>query len=245
MQIIHSASNSPTFNLATEEFLFSERQDDLLFLYVNEPSVIIGSNQAIRNEVDLDFCKEHGILVVRRLSGGGAVFHDFGNLNFCFISNKPEGKSSLNEEFLQPIIEVLTNFGTSVEIGKRKDLWLEGKYKISGTASHVTKNRELHHGTLLYNTNLEMLEKTLNPKTKDKSVKAIPSVPSLVKNLRTYFEEKELETLETVDFFNLFKIKLLDIYQCRIENNLSNAEKEKIQFLIENKYKSNNWTYKK
>ena len=88
MQIIHSTFNSPTFNLAAEEYLFFERQDDLLFLYVNEPSVVIGCNQAIRNEVDLKFCEQNEIQVVRRMSGGGAVFHDLGNLNFCFISNK-------------------------------------------------------------------------------------------------------------------------------------------------------------
>ena len=178
MQIIHSTSNSPTFNLAAEDFLLSERQDDLLFLYVNEPSVIIGCNQAIRNEVDLDFCTENDIQVVRRMSGGGAVYHDLGNLNYCFISNKIDGKSAINDDFLQPIVEVLSTFGVSAEIGKRKDLWLPDGYKISGTASHVSKNRELHHGTLLYETNLEMLEKALSPNLKDERVKAISSVRS-------------------------------------------------------------------
>jgi len=245
MKIIYSTSNLPTFNLAAEEFLFSERQDDLLFLYVNKPSVIIGCNQAIRNEVDLEFCQENNIQIVRRMSGGGAVFHDLGNLNFCFISNKTEEKSSLNDEFLQPIENILNDLGVPVKIGKRKDLWLEGKYKISGTASHISKNRELHHGTLLYDTNLKMLEKTLKSKTKDKSLKAIASVPSAVKNLRTYFKENELETLEAVDFFDFFKNSLFTIYECRIETNLSDIEIEKIQFLVENKYKSKNWTFKK
>ncbi|MFZ4726698.1 MAG: lipoate--protein ligase family protein, partial [Paludibacter sp.] len=148
MQIIHFSSTSPTFNLAAEEFLFSERQDDLLFLYVNEPSVIIGCNQAMRNEVNLEFCTENEIQIVRRMSGGGAVYHDLGNLNYCFISNKTIGKSSLNDDFLKPIVKVLVDLGVPVEIGKRKDLWLPDRYKISGTASHVSKNRELHHGTL-------------------------------------------------------------------------------------------------
>ena len=125
MQIIHSTFNSPTFNLAAEEYLFFERQDDLLFLYVNEPSVVIGCNQAIRNEVDLKFCEQNEIQVVRRMSGGGAVFHDLGNLNFCFISNKTEGKSALNDDFLKPIVDVLTDLGVPVAVGKRKDLWLK------------------------------------------------------------------------------------------------------------------------
>lgn len=245
MQIIHSTSTSPPFNLATEEFLFSERQDDLLFLYVNEPSVIIGCNQAIRNEVDLVFCHENNIELVRRMSGGGAVFHDLGNLNFCFISNKTEGKSSLNDDFLMPIVEILTDFGVPTVISNRKDLWLEGKYKISGTASHVAKNRELHHGTLLYDTNLEILERTLNSKTKDKSLKSIASVQSPVKNLSTYFKETGRLTLDFLDFFDSFKKRLVDILIPEIESNLLDFEREKIQILVEKKYASKDWTFRK
>ena len=245
MQIIHSTSNSPTFNLAAEEFLFSERQDDLLFLYVNEPSVIIGCNQAIRNEVDLEFCTKNEIQVVRRMSGGGAVYHDLGNLNYCFISNKIDGKSAINDDFLQPIVEVLSTFGVSAEIGKRKDLWLPDGYKISGTASHVSKNRELHHGTLLYETNLEMLEKALSPNLKDERVKAISSVRSKVKNLKTYFEEQKQFTLISAVFFEFLINKLLQYFKLEIVNYLLENEVEKIQQLEESKYKLNNWTFKK
>jgi Lipoate-protein ligase A len=245
MQIIHSTSNSPVFNLAAEEFLFAERQDDLLFLYVNEPSVIIGCNQAIRNEVDLEFCQKNEIPVVRRMSGGGAVFHDSGNLNFCFISNKTEGKSSLNEDFLRPVVEVLTDLRVPVEIGKRKDLWMDGKYKISGTASHVAKNRELHHGTLLYDTNLETLEKTLSSREIDVNVKAIASVRSTVKNLRTWFEEQGQFTLEPTDFFEFIIHKLANNLQLAHVAVLSEKDAEVIQQLAENKYMSNEWTYKK
>lgn len=209
MTIIHSQSTSPTFNLASEEFLFSERQDDLLFLYVNERSVIIGSNQAIRNEVDLEFCSANDIQIVRRISGGGAVYHDEGNLNFCFISNKTEGKSSLNDDFLKPIVEVLTDLGVPVEIGSRKDLWVQGQYKISGTASHIGKARELHHGTLLYDTNLQMLENALSSKNKDHNVKAINSVRSKVKNIRISLKEQGQLTAPTEIFFRLIVSKLL------------------------------------
>lgn len=245
MLIIHSTSTSPTFNLATEEYLLTKWQDDLLFFYVNQPSVIIGCNQAIRNEVNLDYCAENNLQVIRRMSGGGAVFHDFGNLNFCFISNKTKKKSSLGNEFILPIVDVLTDMGVSVEIGKRKDLWLERKYKISGTASHVTKNRELHHGTLLYDTNLQILENALNPHSKDESVNAIVSVPSIVKNLRTHFEEQGLVTLSSIDFFSFFKFKLSDIFKSRIESFLSKNEIVIIQSLFEKKYISQDWTYKK
>ena len=245
MQIIHSTSNSPTFNLAAEEILFNDHRDDLLFLYVNDPSVIIGCNQAILNEVDLEFCKGNDISVVRRMSGGGAVFHDLGNLNFCFISNKTEGKSALNDEFLQPIVRVLTNLGIPVGIGKRKDLWLQSEYKITGTASHIAKNRELHHGTLLYDTNLEMLEKTLSSNQKDESIKAIVSVRSTVKNLRTWFEEQGQFTLEALEFFELLTRKLQQFYQLDKIDNLSEEEISEIKLLADSKYSSSEWTFKK
>ncbi|MEI6753763.1 MAG: biotin/lipoate A/B protein ligase family protein [Paludibacter sp.] len=245
MKIIHSTSNSPTFNLAAEEFLFAEQRDDVLFLYVNEPSVIIGCNQAIRNEVDLEFCAQNKIRIVRRMSGGGAVFHDLGNLNFCFISNKIGGKSSLSVEFIQPIVEVLTDLGVPVAVGKRKDLWLQSEFKITGTASHVAKNRELHHGTLLYDTNLQMLEKTLSSKEQDERVKAIASVRSMVKNLRTWFEEQGQFTLESDDFFEFLIRKLKQYYQLKSIGNLSEEAESRIMLLAESKYSSEAWTYKK
>ena len=245
MQIIHSTSTSPTFNLAAEEYLFCERQDDLLFLYVNDPSVIIGCNQAIRNEVDLEFCAQNNIQIVRRMSGGGAVFHDLGNLNFCFISNKTEGKSSLNDDFLHPILDVLTDLSIPVEIGKRKDLWLQSEYKITGTASHVAKNRELHHGTLLYDTNLEMLGKALSSNQKDERVKAIASVRSIVKNLRTWFEEQGQFTLDANKFFEFLIRKLQQYYQLENFAGLSEDETSQIKTLAKAKYSSEEWIYRK
>ncbi len=245
MILLFSTSNSPTFNLAAEEYLFFERMDDLLFLYVNEPSVIIGCNQAIRNEVDLDFCSQNAVLIVRRMSGGGAVFHDLGNLNFCFISNKTEGKSALNDDFLKPIVDVFTDLGIPVAVGKRKDLWLQHEYKITGTASHVAKNRELHHGTLLYDTNLEMMGKSLSSKQKDEGVKAIASVRSTVKNLRSWFEEQGQFTLEAHEFFDFLIRKLQLYYQLDKIEDLSEEAVSQIMLIAESKYSSEHWTYKK
>ena len=245
MTIIFSTSKSPTFNLATEEFLFSERHDDILFLYVNKPSVIIGSNQAIRNEVDLEFCMQNEIRIVRRMSGGGAVYHDEGNINFCFIFNRIYGNFPMESEFLLPIIHVLNDFKIEVTLGKRKDLWSTGEYKISGTASHISKTRELHHGTLLYDTNLELLERTLASKEKDANVKAIASVRSKVKNLQSLFEEHNQFKLNSNDFFELITRKLAVFFAQDEIATLSESESEAILQLAEIKYMSNEWTYKK
>lgn len=244
MQIIYSQSNSPTFNLAAEEFLFSERKDDLLFLYVNKPSVIVGSNQVIQNEVDQDYCVQNNIQVVRRISGGGTVYHDLGNLNYCFISNKIEGKSSLNIDFLNPIVHVLRNLGLPVEIGVRKDLWLPGPYKISGTASHISKKRDLHHGTLLFDTDLEKLEKALTAKEKNLNLKGIPSVPSSVKNIKTYFTEQLSMNCEMSAFKELFIKNIADFYSSKL-TILNETDISKIKSIESMKYTLREWTFRK
>ncbi len=245
MVIIQSHSHSAGFNLAAEEYLFSQRQDDILFLYVNKASVIIGCNQAILNEVDLEYCEANNICIFRRMSGGGAVFHDEGNLNFCFISRKSEVKSSLSADFLNPVLEVLVALGLPITIGKRKDLWLQGEHKISGTASHISKNREMHHGTLLYDTNLVMLQNALSPKTINESVKAIASVRSTVKNIRTYFEEQGQLILNASDFFQFLAGKFAAYFQQKRIVILSAYETKEIQQLADSKYILNEWTYKK
>lgn len=238
-------STSPTFNLAAEEYLFSANQDEILFFYVNEPSVIIGCNQAIENEVNLQFCVENNIQVVRRMSGGGAVYHDFGNLNFCFITNKMEGALSLNSDFLLPIIEVLKALNIPVEIGKRRDLWLPGGYKITGTASHCNKNRELHHGTLLYETKLDFLENSLAVKSKELTIKAVASVRSVVKNLKIFLEEQGQCTLNTKDFFLYLIRELAQNNGVKSIFDFSEKEISFIKEIEERKYKSPDWTFKK
>jgi len=209
MQFIFSPSTTSSFNLAAEKFLFSAKEGNFVFLYVNEPSVIIGSNQAVENEVDMNFCLHNNICILRRLSGGGAVYHDTGNLNYCFIHEKTA--TPLSADFLKPIVAVLTSLNIPVETGKRKDLWLDG-YKISGTASHVSKNRELHHGTLLYDTDLEKLHRALNPPKRDFIRKATASIPSPVKNIRTFIEQKSGTAPDKSAFFEEFSRRLLDFY---------------------------------
>lgn len=239
--IVLSQSTSPSFNLAAEEYLFSKTGEDFLLLYVNEPSVIIGSNQAVLNEVDQDFCIEHDIRIVRRLSGGGAVYHDSGNLNFSFIHGKTG--EPLNASFLDPVVEVLRAMNISVEVRRRKDLWLEG-YKISGTASHLSKGRELHHGTLLYDTDIEHLLKALNPERRDMVKKATASVPSPVKNIRSYLMEKYQQSPDSEQFFRQFTLQIGLLLGRDYIDIFSDHEIEKIEELRRDKYSQRSWNYR-
>ncbi|MCE5177922.1 MAG: lipoate--protein ligase family protein [Porphyromonadaceae bacterium] len=238
MNIVMSPSSTPSFNLAAEEYLFSRKGEDFLLLYVNEPSVIIGSNQAVRNEVDPDFCIEHDIRIIRRLSGGGAVYHDRGNLNYTFIQDSTG--APLSARFLEPVVTVLHKLDIPVEIGKRKDLWLEG-YKISGTASHVSRGRELHHGTLLYDTDLEMLQRALTSENGRPIKKATPSVPSPVTNIRTYLARGGAGTSDITVFLERITTQLLLYYgEKEIRPLLTNALEE-VEQLRQEKYTQQSW----
>lgn len=242
MKIILSHSNTPAFNLAAEEYLFSDIDENYLFLYINDPSVIIGSNQAVVNEVDQDFCIEHDIRVIRRMSGGGAVYHDHGNINYSFINERSD--EPLSAAFLKPIVDALTVLGIPVEIGKRKDLWLNG-FKVSGTASHLSKGRELHHGTLLYSSDIEMLWGALTSERRDLIKKATQSVVSPVKNISDYITEKDGSSPLSTDFFKLLTDQLIEFYNLSELAVLEGDDIKEIEALQKSKYSNREWNYRK
>jgi len=243
MKIIHSISNSPSYNLALEEFLFSEFQDEFLLFYVNDKSVIVGSNQSVLNEVNQEFCKANDIQIVRRKSGGGAVYHDSGNLNFSFIRNKVADKNSLSGDFLQPVVGWLSELGVAATIGERKDLWLPDGHKITGTASHVRKNRELHHGTLLVDTNLEFLKQALYVQIVNTTVKATLSVRSKTKNILNYLQESKNTNFVAVDFMD----KLIALSEKHYKTiKMSNADFDELKINVyKADYLSENWNLRK
>lgn len=195
MELIVSSTQCPEANLAAEQNMVTERHDDVLFLYINSPSVIVGRNQNPAAEADLEFCAAHGIPVLKRISGGGTVYHDTGNVNYSFITNTG-AVSVLDTDFLSPIVTALRTFGVEASIGSRKEL-LIGQRKISGTASHVTRGRQLFHGTLLYNTDLELLHRAIAG-NKSLRGKHVASISSPVANMIDYTEER----LSTPQFFN-------------------------------------------
>lgn len=243
MILIHSNSNSPTYNLALEELLFSQTENDFVLFYVNAPSVILGSNQAYRNEVNREFCSANRVSVVRRKSGGGAVYHDLGNLNFSFIRTSSQTNSLINAEFLQPVVAWLAKLGMEASIGERKDLWSADGYKISGTASLVRKNRVLQHGTLLFDTDQQMLSNALAVKDPDMTLKATASVRSRTKNIRAYLEDREKVTVGMADFVNAIVHAATQYYGCRTLTEMD-FDQERIA-LLEAHYHHSEWTYKK
>lgn len=180
--LIDLASTSPQFNLAAEEYFLKKDDRDKLILWQNEPSIIIGRNQNTLAEINKEAADSLGIHVVRRMSGGGAVFHDLGNLNYTFIT-KNDGNDFLNfKKFTDPVIDVLASLGVTASLSGRNDLLIDGR-KFSGNAQYVHKDMLLHHGTLMFRSDISVLEKVLTVNEMKIKTKGISSVKSRVTNI--------------------------------------------------------------
>ena len=174
-------------NLALEEHILRNRMgdDDLLLFYVNAPAIIIGRNQNTIEEIDSDVVAARGIRVVRRVSGGGAVYHDLGNLNFSFMTRDVHNRFNRYDRFNGPVVDVLRTLGVPAEIGGRNDIIADGR-KISGNAQFATPDRMLSHGTLLLDTNLDDVTAALRPKPGKVESKGVKSIRSRVANISEF-----------------------------------------------------------
>lgn len=173
MIIIESPSRDPEYNFSLEQELL-EREGDFLLLYINSPCVVIGRNQRPEAEADLDYCARANIPVVRRITGGGAVWHDEGNINWAFVASTE--KMPPDEKPLAPVIAVLRELGVRARAGSRGELLCGGK-KISGTASCVKRGRRLFHGTLLFDADLDRMARALagDPAKRGRRVASVPA----------------------------------------------------------------------
>jgi lipoate---protein ligase len=177
-------------NLALEEHVLRNRieDDDLLLFYVNAPAIIIGRNQNTIEEINAGVVEERGIRVVRRVSGGGAVYHDLGNLNFSFMTRDVHARFNRYDLFNKPVVEVLRELGVPAEIGGRNDILADGR-KISGNAQFATAGRMFSHGTLLLDSNLDDVTTALRPKPGKIESKGVKSIRSRVANIREFLRE--------------------------------------------------------
>ncbi len=245
MHLYLSDNLNPAFHLALEETLFSGSEDEYLLFYINQPSVIIGCNQVLQNEVNADYCRLHNIGIYRRMSGGGTVFHDAGNLNYSFIVNKTSPWAGMGGQFLHPIIHALHQLGVSAFQGKRKDLWIPGDFKISGTASHLKGMREMHHGTLLFNSNLEQLKLAIQSDRKNPALKGVASVPSPVLNIREFMCEQGLPAFEMHDFKRSISEACGKYCEAKQIVNFPNQILHKVSEIANLKYTSEAWNLRK
>ncbi|TWT00063.1 lipoate--protein ligase [Planomicrobium sp. CPCC 101079] len=181
----------PRINLAIEEYLLNTmdvEKDSFLLFYINEPSIIIGKNQNTAEEINTDYVDSNGIHVVRRLSGGGAVYHDLGNLNYSFITTD-DGNSFRNfRKFTEPVVKALQKLGVNAELSGRNDLMVEGR-KISGNAQFSTRGRMFSHGTLMFDTEIEAVVSALNVSKEKIESKGIKSIRSRVANISEFLKE--------------------------------------------------------
>jgi len=182
---INQSNSNPYFNLAAEEYFLKNFQEDLFMLWRSRPSVVVGKHQNALAEINLEFVRSHEIPVARRLSGGGTVFHDPGNVNFTFIRNVANISEVNFKVFTIPVIEALKKLGIEAYTTGRNDLLIDGK-KISGNAEHVHRNRVLHHGTLLFDSHLEALKGALKVDLSKFEDKAVQSNRSEVTNIANY-----------------------------------------------------------
>jgi lipoate-protein ligase A len=238
MICIKNESIEPYFNMAAEEYLLKNFNVDSFMLWRNNNAIIVGKHQNTLSEINVDYVKEKQIKVVRRLSGGGAVFHDLGNLNFTFIQKGEEGKLVDFKKYTNPIIDILKKLGVDAKFEGRNDITIDGK-KFSGNAEHVYRDKILHHGTLLFTSNMKDVSDALkvNPlKFKDKAVK---SVRSRVTNISDHLKEP----LDLDTFTNMIMEHIMEMYPEAKPYDFSDEDKKNIQKLADDKYSTWDWNF--
>ena len=232
----------PRINLAIEEYAvkYLDINESYLLFYINEPSIIIGKNQNTIEEINVDYVEEKDIHVVRRLSGGGAVYHDLGNLNFSFIT-KDDGDSFHNfKKFTKPVVAALHKLGIEAEMSGRNDILANG-LKISGNAQFSTKGRMFSHGTLMFQTNMDDVVAALKVRKDKIESKGIKSIRSRVTNIADL-----LKAPMTIEEFRQFLLKNIFEGEDNIpEYRLDEKDWRVIEQISQERYKNWDWNYGK
>ena len=238
MLCIAHPDTDPYFNLASEEYLLKNFTDNCFLLYRNSRSVIIGKHQNALAEINMDFVSRHRIPVIRRISGGGTVFHDPGNLNFTFIMNGQKGHLVNFRKYTAPIIEVLEKLKITACFEGKNNLVINGR-KISGNAEHVYRNRVLHHGTLLFSSLLDDLKNALKSNPEKYKSKAVQSIRSRVTNIKKYLEQE----MDVIQFRNIIMEHIINVFPGTSSYELSTEDIRKINNLRDEKYLTWDWNF--
>ncbi|MEC3654176.1 lipoate--protein ligase [Bacillus siamensis] len=232
----------PRINLAIEEYCVKhlDPEQTYLLFYVNQPSIIIGKNQNTIEEINTKYVEDNGIIVVRRLSGGGAVYHDLGNLNFSFIT-KDDGDSFHNfKKFTEPVIQALRQLGVEAELSGRNDIVADGR-KISGNAQFSTKGRIFSHGTLMLDSAIDHVVSALKVKKDKIESKGIKSIRSRVANISEFLDDKmtadEFKKHLLHHIFNTNDLSKVPEYK------LTDVDWKAIRKISEERYQNWDWNF--
>ncbi|HEN8934197.1 TPA: lipoate--protein ligase [Streptococcus agalactiae] len=242
MKYIVNTSNDPAYNVALEAYAFQKLTDidEIFILWINEPAIIIGRHQNTIQEINKEFIDKNGIHVVRRLSGGGAVYHDLNNLNYTIISNNTQEGAFDFQTFSKPVIDTLAKLGVKAEFTGRNDLEINGQ-KFAGNAQAYYKGRMMHHGCLLFDVDMSVLGQALKV-SKDKiESKGIKSVRARVTNIVDHLSDK----ITVQEFSDAILAQMKEEYSEMDEYVLSDAELSEIQAMRDNQFATWDWTYGK
>ena len=236
----NGGTTDPTLNLALEEYalLTLDLSDSYLLFYVNRPSIIIGKHQNTIEEIDADFVHAHDIAVVRRISGGGAVYHDLGNLSFSFITHYSPQRFNNYAEFTGPVVEALRELGVPAERTGRNDIVVEGR-KVSGNAQVVRGERMFSHGTLLLDSNLDDVTRALKPKPGKVESKGFKSIRSRVANISEFLAAP----LAMDDFRAALLAHLFPGGGPVPVHEFSADDRRRVEELANTKYRTWDWNY--
>lgn len=238
MLCISMESHDPFFNLAIEELLLKNRKEEYLILGINSPSLIIGKHQSAHREINTIFATKNKIPVIRRISGGGTVFHDMGNLNFTFIRSSEPGKQIDFRKHTLPVIGFLSSLGVEVTLEGKSDLKING-LKISGNAEHIYHNRVLHHGTLLFDTSPDLMRNSLRKDATCYISRAVLSNPSSVTNLKDRLTGFTSIYQFRSEMMNYFLKNMPEATNCK----LTEPESREADLLADSKYRSWEWNW--
>lgn len=237
MLIIERHQTDPYFNLAAEEYFLKNFDENIVMLWQNEPSIIIGKHQNALKEINPRLFECHEVPIIRRISGGGTVYHDLGNLNFTFINSGQRDKLISFETYTEPILAALKQLGVEAHLGNHHSLMIKDK-KISGNAAHVFKNRVVHHGTLLFNSDLDRLNDLISGSEKHYTDKAVKSRRMTVTNIKDYLKED----IDVKKFKEILE-KFLQKQFSGIKYQMSDKDFNAIQLLANEKYKTWDWNF--